>query len=489
MIVSDQESYYDLLGLPEDATPDEVRVAYFEAARRFHPDANPDPASQDLFLQIQRAYEVLSNSLKRSQYDQDVLGGLNQHLSINVIYSRSNIPHLNENQLFYALVEIEAIKPTQPAQKPPLNICLVIDRSTSMKGERMDMVKGNIINLLKRMDPADSISIVTFSDRAEVILSNVRVSEIDRMLDQIHMMTPSGGTEIYQGLEAGYEQLKYYCQRDSVGHLFLLTDGHTYGDEEACLNLARHASTDGIVISALGIGTDWNDQFLDRLTSLCGGSTAYVSSREALLKLLEKKINTMGLVSIRNLRVELEPAQGVEFRYGVRLLPEVGHIPLSGPIVLGNLQIGRKVSIMLEYLVPPIHETGGTFTLASGMLAGTVLASATDVNRKIRLRRPILAEKSPEMPPSEIIDAMSMLTLYRLQDRARMEVQEGNFSEAAHRLQYLATHLLSHGDRDLAQTVLREADQIITNHAYSSEGEKKIKYGTRSLMQLVEVES
>ena len=55
------DNYYARLGIPLDATPEEVRSAYYKAARQLHPDTNEDPTSTELFLQIQEAYENLSD--------------------------------------------------------------------------------------------------------------------------------------------------------------------------------------------------------------------------------------------------------------------------------------------------------------------------------------------------------------------------------------------------------------------------------------------
>jgi len=103
--------------------------------------------------------------------------------------------------------------------------------------------------------------------------------------------------------------------------------------------------------------------------------------------------------------------------------------------------------------------------------------------------RPITAEISPELPPSDIVDAMARLTLYRLQERARSEVEAGNIAQATKHLQYLATHLLSHGDRELAHTVLVEAEHISQSHRFSKDGDKQIKYGTRALLLPTGLES
>jgi Ca-activated chloride channel family protein len=77
---------------------------------------------------------------------------------------------------------------------------------------------------------------------------------------------------------------------------------------------------------------------------------------------------------------------------------------------------------------------------------------------------------------------MSALTLYRIQERARLDVREGRYREATRRLQNIATHLLARGERDLAQTVLKEATHIQEQHSFSEDGDKRIKYGTRALL-------
>jgi hypothetical protein len=69
-----------------------------------------------------------------------------------------------------------------------------------------------------------------------------------------------------------------------------------------------------------------------------------------------------------------------------------------------------------------------------------------------------------------------------MQERARQEVAEGKVQEASVRLQRLATQLLSLGEHDLAQTAFVEAERIQQTHMLSAEGEKRIKYGTRSLL-------
>jgi Ca-activated chloride channel family protein len=82
----------------------------------------------------------------------------------------------------------------------------VIDRSTSMEGEKMDVVKGAASQLVRALRPQDIFSVVAFSDRAEVIIPAAFQVDRAKLENRIQMIQNSGATEIYQGLEAGLQR-------------------------------------------------------------------------------------------------------------------------------------------------------------------------------------------------------------------------------------------------------------------------------------------
>jgi len=83
--------------------------------------------------------------------------------------------------------------------------------------------------------------------------------------------------------------------------------------------------------------------------------------------------------------------------------------------------------------------------------------------------------------PATIVTALGKLAIFKMQERAMDDLQEGRVSAATQRLETMATRLLNLGETDLARAALLEAGRLARTGALSAEGRKKIKYGTRSL--------
>jgi Ca-activated chloride channel family protein len=480
-------SFYQVLEIPFNASAEDIRTAYFEAAKRFHPDVNPDPFAKQKFLQIQEAYEVLSNPKKRLAYDEQLPAEFKQlpDVNISITYGRSQIPLLEEPQLFYVLLELDTPKQPDPKDLPPIHVCLVVDRSNSMRGERIEMVRQNIVHLSKKLRSKDRLSIVAFSDRAEVILPPKELEDpasVDSVLGKLQV---GGATEIFQGLSTGYDLIQRFSREGMIKQLILITDGHTYGDEQNCIDLAAQAREEGVSINALGIGDEWNDIFLDRIASLSGGNAVYVNRNEDLTQFIESKMQSISVSYARKIEWFFNLKEGIELRYVFRIHPDITPLGNESPIPLGTIEYGKKTSIILEFKLPPLSSNQSEVELLKGFIQMQVPSLANPFGRYgVYLTRQTRENWQQEKPPTAILQAMSKITLYRLQEKARLEVQSGDIGKATRHLQHLATHLLAQGDRELAKTVLVEADHIQRTHSFSKEGDKKIKYGTRALFFL-----
>lgn len=481
----EQRDYYDLLGILRDATAEEIKRAYYEAAQRLHPDKNKLAGETEIFLEVQQAYEVLSNARRRAQYDATLpkQEAPSAFVSHRVQYSRPALVHLNEPQLIYALLEAGPREAAEKIPAPPLNVCLLLDRSTSMQGEKIDMVKASAAQIMRSLRSEDIFSVVAFSDRAEVIVPASYQNDRAKLQGRVQMLQTGGSTEIFRGLEAAFEEVRRGLDSKRVNHIILLTDGHTYGDEQACLQLAEEAARLNIGISALGIGQDWNDIFLDAIASRTGSNSSYISKPQDIQRLLLEKFNSLANMLAEDVAIEFKEAEGVQINYAFRLQPEGGPIRVENPLRLGPILQDTPLNVLFEFVIPPSASKADLVTLLDGTLKVTASAHPTPIPPiRLKLDREAADESKNDAPPPAILSALSRLTLYRMQERAREEAEAQNYAQATRHLKNLASLLLTQGEKHLAKTTLLEAENMERMQALSQEGEKEIKYGTRALL-------
>ncbi|MEA3352045.1 MAG: VWA domain-containing protein, partial [Chloroflexota bacterium] len=356
--MSKKTNFYQRLGISEGATPDEIKRAYHRAAHRTHPDVNVKPGATELFLDIKEAYEVLIDPEGRTNYNRK-----NQQkkraahpVRINTQYSRSAIQYSHEQQVIYAIVDMDILPDPEHDQDPAtaINIALVLDTSTSMKGARLNTVKATAIELVRQLRKQDSISIITFNDRANVVIEAGTHANINKAEMQIRSLHPDGGTEIFKGLDAGFEEVQRYYHPSHSNHIILITDGHTYGDEAACKSLADKAAKTGIGLSSLGIGGKWNDELLDDLATRTGGNCLYIRKPKNIRPFLSQKLRNLSQAYAKNIRFSFQTGQEITLRYAFRLEPDIGMLHTKSPLQLGSIARDQRHRILFEFIVDPI---------------------------------------------------------------------------------------------------------------------------------------
>ncbi|MCS6909286.1 MAG: VWA domain-containing protein [Anaerolineales bacterium] len=477
---------YSLLGISPNASAEDIKIAYLGATRRFHPDVNKSAAAAEEFRLITEAHATLSDPAQRARYDAQFKEQGGSALALRCALSRGRVPALDEPQVLYALVEIRPALSLGNLPPPPVNLAVVIDRSTSMQGERLNQVKEAVMQLIDSLRPNDTCSIITFSDKAEVILSAQTGSPEQKQLAKAKVSTINahGGTEMLCGLLAGLFELHSHLSPSTVNHLMLLTDGRTYGDENDCLLLAALAAADGISLSGLGIGEEWNDKFLDELTSLTGGTTEYISSPEQIHEFLQNKVRSLGAAFGERLTLRVLLDQDVQLLEAFKISPEPGPLETDETVRLGSLLRDRPLVVLLKFRLPRLPE--GVRPIARLALYGDIPGlGRKDERITYDIAVATVANLEPPPPPPQVlIDALSKYSQHKLQERAWQQVEAGNLAGASRLLSTLSTRLLASGQPELAKVAITEAKRLEQQQTISEESKKRIKYGTRALIPL-----
>ncbi len=478
--------HYAVLGVRSDAKMAEIKQAYRQLVRLHHPDVNPEEGSAGRFHEIQQAYEILSDPEQRKAFDLWYqLQGLEgpAPLILRVTPSQGVLPSLGESQVLYVMAELSASAEIE-AQRLPLNLCLVLDRSTSMKGGRLQQVKEAARFIVDRMEVDDVLSLVSFSDRASVVLPGTRGINKVAARKAINSIQSGGGTEILQGLELGLDKVREWHNKESISHLILLTDGQTYGDEEECLQAAKAAGEEKISLTLMGVGADWNDRLLDEMAKLSGAPDAsvYIDSTSKIAEAFHSRIDGLGNIFARDLVMSVHLAPQIAMKEVFRVSPQINRLySTDGRIALGSLETERPQAVILELVIPSLSPA--THRLLHLEVQGTVPAVGEQpVRTQYTLQVPFDLELSRRSPvPPDIVAAIGKLAIFKMQERVMQDIEMGHIEPAVTRLKTMATRLLDIGEVELARAALLEAGRLSQTGSLSSAGRKRIRYGTREL--------
>jgi len=401
------------------------------------------------------------------------------------------LPVLSEAQLAYMLLIMRTATHAVENNRVPLNVCLILDQSSSMKGDKLFAVKSAARHVVDQLTVSDYFSLISFNDRPTTVVSCQRVSSRESIKSLIDGIEGRGGTEIAQGLFAGIQEMRSATTMTALNYILLLTDGQTYGDADRCVQLGEEAARHKIVIYPMGIGTDWNEDLLETVAAKSGGASEYIQAPDQIVRIFMQKINQLRGTLAHHSSLQFSPVPGAKLRQIHRVSPAISELevlpyPQAGPdaaeVNLGPLGRGSEYSYLIEAILPPCPA--GTYRIAnlgiSFNIAGT---PASQPVIQLPIGFSFAASHRPGQINPEVKQIIEKVAAYKLQARAWQDIAAGDVAGGTRRLAAVSTRLLSMGEVDLAAAVMDEVTNLEQRGTASSQGKKRIKYGTRGLTQ------
>jgi len=251
-------------------------------------------------------------------------------------------------------VTLDAPPPPEKKERPPVNLCLVLDRSGSMSGQKIEKAKSAAIEAVRRLGERDMVSLVVFDHEVETLVPAQSAANSEWIESRIRGITSRGNTAIYGAVSQGAAEVRKNAGGRYVSRIILMSDGLANVGPAKPDDLGRLGTSllkEGISVTTCGVGTDYNEDLMTRLAQSSDGNTYFVEDSGDLPRIFAAELGEVLSVVAREVKIIIECKDGVK---PVRIIGREGVVRgNSVELYLNQLYGGQEKYALVEVEVPP----------------------------------------------------------------------------------------------------------------------------------------
>ncbi len=199
-----------------------------------------------------------------------------------------------ERQVYKEEKRMDALDRALPAKLAPpdipkgTSVVLIIDKSSSMEGRKIELARLSAIGVVDHLRPSDSIGVLIFDNSFQWAVPMRRAEDKSLIKRLISGITPDGGTQIAPALAEAYRRV--LLANATFKHIVLLTDG--ISEEGDSIDLSKEAARNDVTISTVGLGQDVNRSYLEKIAATSGGRSYFLNEPMGLEQILLKDVES-----------------------------------------------------------------------------------------------------------------------------------------------------------------------------------------------------
>lgn len=236
-------------------------------------------------------------------------------IKISVEPERTKITDSQKDEILLKL-KLEAATPSErvPRRRVPLNLSVVLDRSGSMEGAKLEQAKQAACMVVDRLRSEDVFSLITYDDQASVLIAPTLVKNREDLKSAIRGIHTGGSTALYAGVKLGSQQLDKFLNEQKVNRVLLLSDGIANvgpSSPQEMKELGLSLKGKGISVTTIGLGDDYNENVMVALAEASHANYYYVKDTEKLPGIFSEELNELQRIVARSLKIRVVLPEGV----------------------------------------------------------------------------------------------------------------------------------------------------------------------------------
>lgn len=387
------------------------------------------------------------------------------------------------NNELYLYVQVVSGELKHQKARTPLNVSLVLDRSGSMRGDKIKYARQAAKFLVDQLNSEDYLSIVNYDNEVQVTSASQQIKNKEYLRKRIDEITDRGSTNLSGGMLEGYTQVKTTKKEGYVNRVLLLTDGLANAGITAPDELRRIVekkyTEDGIALSTFGLGADYNEDLLTMLAENGRANYYFIDSPDKIPALFASELKGLLSVIAQNALVEVELPRGVKcekvFVYPYEIKDNKVQIRFN------DIYAKDEKSILIKLSASPAVHEALNFQCK---LKYTDAQELKEVNqfRSVQMQPVTLAERIKEGEDKQVQEMIALFESTEEFDKMMADVDAGNY-DAAKRAAAVSIQKLESKSVTYNSAKLKEQTVKVKEYALRLDSVRVMKESEKSMYQ------
>ncbi|MEM7304141.1 MAG: VWA domain-containing protein [Pseudomonadota bacterium] len=277
-------------------------------------------------------------------------------LSVQVVPEKEYIVPGDQHEVVFS-IDVTGASIANP-QRLPLNLAVVLDRSGSMSGAKIEQARQAALLLVDQLQSKDIFSLVVYDNDVKVLVPAQPVKNKAWIRRQIQSIRHGGSTALYGGVEEGGHQIREYLDEAKINRVILLSDGKANVGPKSpgdLAHLGHRLQRDGIRVTTVGLGDDYHEDVMVSLAEASAANYYYVQDVEALPSIFEEELGYLQSVIARNIKIIIQLPDGVT-PVEVVGYPDVDFQTNRAEVMLSEYYASQQRNILVRCRVPETRK-------------------------------------------------------------------------------------------------------------------------------------